>query len=288
MNSFYCRTTLESLDHLKGLLSQHKRVFYTRFGDGEVYSMFGRDCLEHSANKKLAVELQASFLIDHPQYIKAVGVNYKLEPGMIHGLFAPFIDNDQLAAQLEQNFPFVKGQIFENHVMFHYLSVFHPDMISSFLDQFVRPKQKLFIGSTPKEFAEKLYGPIGYYVQTPARDAYGQWDSWWPQVLKYLPESELVIPSVGVTSNVINLRLWELGAEVHSLDIGSLVDAAHGKGSRKWIRLKGHKINAILLPEYQNKSIRFKLESCWKDLRFNLRLIYRGKSYKLNGSGIKS
>lgn len=266
-------------------MDSQRQVFYTRFGDGEVYTMFGKNCLEHQYNEKLGIGIRESFQIDHPRFLKAVGLNYQVEPGMVHGLFAPFIDNDELALQLEKNFAIPAGTLYESHVMFHYLAVFKPDVLNDFLNRYVRPRRKLFIGSTPREYAEKLYGPIQYYVSIPARDAYSRWDEWWPMVTSAVAKVDVVIPSAGVTSNVINLRLWEMGAEVHSLDIGSLVDAAMGKSSRKWIRLMGHRVNKVLLPEAQDHSLQFWLHAWWKEIRFKLRLLWRGRNYKIT-SGI--
>ena len=275
------KSTSESLGHLCGLLDANKKVYFSRFGDGEIYAMLGKDCLEHAASTTLSKELCQSFDIVHPLYLRAVGINYPVEKGMIHGLFAPYIDNFQLEKDLVSNFSIPDGTEFESQILFHYLSIFKPSELNRFLDRYLRNKKKMFIGGTLKHVAEKLYGPIDIYIQTPPRNAYYKIDEWFPEVLKHAAEVEVIIPSVGVTTNIINYRLWQAGIEAHCLDIGSIVDAAEGRGSRKWIKLMGHRVNNVLLPEYKKKSLRFFIWYYSKEIWFYLRLFYKGKKYRM-------
>jgi len=275
------KSTSDSLKHLCDLLDANKKVYFSRFGDGEIYTMLGKDCLEHSASSTLSDELHRSFDIDHPLYLRAVGMNYPVEKGMIHGLFAPYIDNFQLEKDIASNFNVPDGTVFESQILFHYLSIFKPVDLNNFLNKYVRPKKKMFIGGTLKHVAEMLYGPIDVYIQTPPREAYYKMDEWFPEVLKHAGEVEVIIPSVGVTSNIINYRLWQAGIEAHCLDIGSIVDAAEGRGSRKWIRLMGHRVNNVLLPEFRKRSLWFHVWYYLREIRFSLRLLYKGKKYRM-------
>ena len=279
--SLRSKSTTDSLAHLTDLLRKNKKVYFSRYGDGEIYTMVGKDCLEHDVSDALEKGLIHSFEIYHPLYLKAVGVNYPVEPGMIHGLFAPYIDNFDLEQYILKHFPKEEGAVYENQILFHYLSVFKPEVMTKFLDEFVRGKRIMFIGSTARDVVEKLYGPLEVYIQIPNKNAFYRMDEWFPEIVKNSHKVDVILPSAGVASNIINARLWDAGIEAHVLDLGSLVDAAEGKGSRKWIKLKGYKVNKVLLPQYQNHSIAFKAQNLCKDIWFEGRKWWKGKNYKL-------
>ncbi len=279
--SLRSKSTTESLAHLTDLLRKNKKVYFSRYGDGEIYTMVGKDCLEHDVSDALEKGLIHSFEIYDPLYLKAVGVNYPVEPGMIHGLFAPYIDNFDLEKYILKHFPKEEGSVYENQILFHYLSVFKPEVMTQFLDEFVRGKRIMFIGSTARDVVEKLYGPLEVYIQIPNKNAFYRMDEWFPEIVKNSHRVDVILPSAGVASNIINARLWDAGVEAHVLDLGSLVDAAEGKGSRKWIKLKGYKVNKVLLPQYQNHSIAFKTQNFFKDIWFEGRKWWKGKNYRL-------
>ncbi|MGN6646383.1 MAG: hypothetical protein ACTHJT_07625 [Cytophaga sp.] len=279
--SLRSKSTTESLAHLTDLLRKNKKVYFSRYGDGEIYTMVGKDCLEHDVSDALERGLIHSFEIYDPLYLKAVGVNYPVEPGMIHGLFAPYIDNFDLEKYILKHFPKEEGAVYENQILFHYLSVFKPEVMTKFLDEFVRGKRIMFIGSTARDVVEKLYGPLEVYIQIPSKNAFYRMDEWFPEIVKNSHKVDVILPSAGVASNIINARLWDAGVEAHVLDLGSLVDAAEGKGSRKWIKLKGYKVNKVLLPQYQNHSVVFKTQNFFKDIWFEGRKWWKGKNYKL-------
>ena len=56
--------------------------------------------------------------------------------------------------------------------------------------------------------------------------------------MDHISDCDIVIPSSGMTSRVINKRLWDIGANVKSIDFGSVVDDADGKTTRTWIKMK--------------------------------------------------
>jgi hypothetical protein len=149
--------------------------------------------------------------------------------------------------------------------------------MNRFLDRYIRPKKKLFIGSVPRDEVSKLMGDVDRYVEVPRRNSYGLIDKWWPRVLENLDDVELVLPAAGMASRVISKRLWELNKEVHCIDLGSIVDAASSfPASRKWIRLKGHMVNRILLPQYRNRSMSYWIKYILKEtLLFFRRIFYR-------------
>ncbi len=90
----------ESLGRLQGLLDTHTKVYYVRFGDGDILLM-SNSIKQTSGNKQktsagLRFDLLESFNIDNPLYLRAASGSYPTEPGMVVGLFAPFGNREQL------------------------------------------------------------------------------------------------------------------------------------------------------------------------------------------------
>ncbi len=273
--SIRAKSSFESFERLCALLNQRRKVYFTRFGDGEVIAMMGRDHRNYKSSPSLVRELRESFLINDPLYLIALSINMPREWGMTRGVFAPYGQNDELAAFLE-NENLVRGdKIFESQIMFHYLAVFFPHLMYEFLEKFVRPRRKLFVGCTPQMVAEKLYGPIDIYIQTPAKHAFDSIGCWWKDVANGSREVELVIPSIGAASNIVSKRLWRLGREIHVLDIGSILDAIEGRRSRTWIKHVGHRLQNVLRPEYRDTSLAFQLTSLVKECKYAIRRLYR-------------
>lgn len=269
------KSTKETYQTLCTLLDAHKKVFYSRFGDGDLFIMMGRNQANHDYSEELASELRASFLIEHPQFLKGLPVNFPKEKGMTKGLFEWFYFNDELAEFVIQKIHISFPVVFESSWFPNYYSVFKPTEMSQFLDRFVRSRKKIFIGSVPVEDIQKLYGKIDYYVEVPRRNAYSTIDKWWPEILRNIDSVEVVLPSAGMATRVISKRLWDLNKEVHCLDFGSVIDAVSSFApSRKWIKLKGHVLNRILLPEYQNRSFSYRLNYTVKEVFFFLRYLF--------------
>ena len=245
--SIICKTTFETLTTLETLFHKNKRAFYSRFGDGDIFIMMGRSQKLHHYSPELQEEMKAAFAIEDALYCKGLAVNYPRERGMVRGIFAPFRVNHELEHFLLSNFNLSERTQFESAIVLHYLAIFYPTLATQFLDECIRPKKKMFIGSVPKDQIEKLIGPVEVYIQTPARDSYYTMDTWWPDVLKKIEDVELVIPATGMATRIINKRLWDLGAEIQSFDIGSLVDTVDMLPTRKWIRLAGHRARKVLI-----------------------------------------
>ncbi|MBN1182990.1 MAG: DUF1792 domain-containing protein [Bacteroidales bacterium] len=268
--SFYAKSSFESFDFLKDHLLKYKKLFFTRFGDGEVISIMGRDHRNYKSSPELTSELQESFLIDNPQYLIALSVNMPFEKGMSRGLFAPYRKNDEFEDFIINQLK-TKKEAYESQIMFHYLSVFKPRWMYEFFEEFIRPKKKMFVGCTPLEIVEKLYGKTDYYVNVPSRHAYDSINEWWPEILKNIDNIELLIPSAGAATNVINKRLWFMNKEIHSIDIGSIIDAVDYTISRTWIRLKGHKIQKLLPPDQREKRLSKRIQFVLKDIKYFFR-----------------
>ncbi len=264
------KSTGETFDTLCRLLEKEKKVFYSRFGDGDIYIMMGLSQQNHDFHPELQKEMVESFEISDAAYLKGLAVNYPAEKGMYKGFMKPYRKNDRMLNFLLDRFGYEDKMVFESAWFTHYYSIYkYMDMIS-FLDNFIRPKKKLFIGCIPKHDIEKLIGPVDYYVEVPSRNSYWEIDHWWQKVMEAVDKVEVVIPAAGMSTRVINKRLWKLDKEVHSIDLGSIVDTVSGKRTRRWIRLKSHVMHRILLPPHNQKSTVFKIKAFLKEIKFYL------------------
>ena len=261
------KSTFETYKTLDELLDQNKKLYYTRFGDGDIFIMMGRDYRNHRTNDNLVKEMNEAFTINDPNYCIGLTVNYPCEKKMTKGVFMPFEMNDELYSFLESNNLFKKN-IYESSIFFHYISVFYPNMMFDFFEKHIRPKTKMFVGSSDKNTAEKLYGKIDYYVKTPAKYAYESIDEWWAQIENNADKVDMVIPSAGTASRVITKRLWYNNYDLQVLDIGSLIDAVEGKRTRGWIKRKGHKIQKILPEQERDKTLNNRLNALRGDFNY--------------------
>jgi hypothetical protein len=242
------KDTLSTYTHLTNLLDNNSKVYYSRFGDGDFYIMNGKCEKMHRWSPELSKELSEAFAIIDPLFLKGSMVNYPLEPGMTHSIFAPPTDNYQIESWLLNNQKVSTDTIFESHIMFHYISVFRQELMIDFLNKYIRPKKKMFIGSVDKTSVERLVGPIEYYVHVPFKDAYYSIDEWYPLVLENIDNVELCLPAAGMAGRVIQKRLWNLNKIIHSIDLGSVIDAACNVSTRTWIdRIGFNHIQNILL-----------------------------------------
>ena len=107
----------------------------------------------------------------------------------------------------------------------------------------------MFIGSVDKESIERFVGKIDYYVDVPAKDAYYNMDSWWKKVLDDVDNVELVIPTAGMAGRVIQKRLWNLNKNIHSIELGSIVDAVVNSDTRGWIKRNKIDLTKLLIED---------------------------------------
>lgn len=268
-NEIRTKSIRESYDYLKKRMRQDKRLFFVRFGDGEFVTMLKRDHRNYVYNEGLAMEIEQSFRIQDENYLISCPINYPYDEFHASGIYKQFSWQQEMIDLMNQK-GFNKNIVFENPCIFQCMAVFKPKELKLFFDEFVRPQKKLFIGSTPKAIAEKLYGKIDFYVEIPSRHAYESIDEWWSLVEEYAKQVDLIIPSAGSTSNAIALRLWNQNVNCKLIDFGSIIDAVDEKETRSWIRLQGHKVRH-LLNEKDALPIKKKLKYLLKDIKFLFR-----------------
>ena len=61
-------------------------------------------------------------------------------------------------------------------------------------------------------------------------------NDWWKGVLDNIDDVELVIPTAGMAGRVIQKRLWNLNKNIHSIELGSIVDAVVNSKTRGWMK----------------------------------------------------
>lgn len=264
------KTTHETYYTLTNLLRTSQKLIYTRFGDGDIEIMMGRNQRNHDFSKELQQEMIEAFLVDDASYLRALTINYRNERGMYNGFFARYNRNDEMNDFLINRFGFTKQILFENEWFPQIYTIYHPKEMNSFLDEFIRNKKKMFIGGVDKEIVEKLVGKIDCYIRVPHRNAYGTIQEWWPEVLKNLNDVEIILPAAGMSTRVINKRLWKLNRDLISIDLGSVVDAVAGLNTRRWIRLKKHVIHRVLLPPFNKKPWYYFIYQLIREIKFHL------------------
>ena len=236
----------QTLDYLYEKLNVDSKVYYSRFGDGDFEIMKGNRDMMHQYSPELAEELKQSFGINDENYIRGTMFNESTYNGT------------QLVQQRPENFDHIFQVIKDNfsnheeftlysHVLFTYIVMHDQDVFLDFIQKFIRPKRKLFIGSIKKSSIERLVGSVDYYVMIPPKDAYYSIDKWWPKVLECVDDVDLVLPAGGMAGRVIQKRLWNLNKEVHSIELGSMVDVLDDLKTRSWMTNKKEIIERILL-----------------------------------------
>lgn len=233
-------TTIESLS--KALIS-HKRVYFTRFGDGDIVLISGGDTIASGNRQEFSIEIQEelhdALKISDPLYMKALALEWEIEPGMTMGLFAPNYIKENIKNKINQ----ISNNIYFNPVVFHYLAVFQPNILKKFLAQHIIPKRKMFIGSASKKNMEKFFGKIDIYIQTPEKNSYNSINKWYNKITENLKNIELILPCTGFASRVITKRLWYQNVNAHVIDIGSVVDPIDNKFmTRTCWKLKGMEV----------------------------------------------
>ena len=243
-----------TLEVLCNSLENKPKVYYPRFGDGDFNIMNGKREKMHEWSPDLQRELREAFAIDDVRYLRGAMVNYPLEEGMSWGVFAPATNNTEIENWLLNNQKVDSETIFDSHIMFHYISVFKQELMIDFLNKYIRPKKKMFINCLTEgkemyelEKLERFVGKIDHFVQVPFHDAYYKMDEWWPEIEEYIDQVDLCIPAAGMAGRVVQKRLWNLDKDIHSIDLGSVIDAVTERSTRTWIVRTGHIINNLLM-----------------------------------------
>jgi len=243
--------TTDSLKALTERLQHSDNVTYTRFGDGDVFLTHGKNhggknfynkktgINQFPFNESLQNDLREALKIIDENYMIAMTGCYDREQGMDRDILEPFRFCSKIEHIIVQ---YCNREVFYNPVLFHYLALFKHNVFRDFIDKYVKPHKKFFIGSTPKEIAEKMIGHIDYYIQVPPNGVFNNVDKWYPKILEiyYHEDFKVMIPNCGYATRVIQKRLWlENKRNIWNIDIGSVFDSLWNNQSRTWLRKKG-------------------------------------------------
>ena len=230
-------------------MRENKKVYYPRFGDADIFIMNGRDAKNHKYSPALSQELIEAFNIDDPLYMIGAPVNHQNEPGMEHGVLAKFTYDHALIKMINGNkdIRIKEEYLFESAIAIHYLSIYNQELVNKFLDEFVRNKKKMVIANCTQEQAESIFGKIDHYVRVPARFAYDTIDEWYPLIEANIDDVEVCLPFAGQAGRVIMKRLWMAEKDIHCVDLGSIIDAALGLGTRQWIRMRPNAAKDLII-----------------------------------------
>jgi len=257
----------DSFDLVLKRFEQGKPFYFVRFGDGEFKTLMGENHRNYVYNSSLADELKKSFEINNDNYFISLPINYPFDEYWAQGVYKRFKIENEIVQVISEKFKHLKD-IYHNPCIIHCTLVRNPEKLKYFLDKHIRPKSKMFIGGASKSDAEKLYGKIDYYIQTPFKHAYEKIDEWWPEVEKNASKVDLIIPSIGSSSNVVSLRLWNNNIRCYVFDFGSIIDAVGFKTTRGWIRRQGHKILKVLPKNSVKVTLKDKISFLIKNIRY--------------------
>lgn len=245
-----CYNSIESLKILRERLEQSERVFFTRFGDNDIMMMMGTDQHRRPLNRPmggnktifsfaLQLEMTQSYKIQDINYLKGASTRWDKEPMMTEGFHEPFKHSNVMISALQK---LTNDKKFLLPVLFQYLIIARPKIFDNFVESYIAPHEKLFIGCVDPKYVQKIIGKVNHYVNVPDKNAYGSINSWYPQVQKIIDTKnvKVIIPNAGQATRVIQKRLWETNKNLWSFDMGSIFDAWNP--TRTWLRMKGQEI----------------------------------------------
>ena len=231
-------SSFATLDKIRQLANRGAG-FYLRFG-GDFAIMDGHQAGWQRHSESLAKELQQAFQIEDPHYIRSVPICYPDEPGMDKlGLRTVTPSQGPYVRLMEHIESLTTQRTFYNANALTYLAVVNPAVLRGFLDRWIVPRRKVFIGSLARPQMERLFGEIAVHVEVPNYSAYNQFDWWWRKAQTAIRDCDnrVILLAAGMSSRVVAKRMWELGTRDRLvIDLGSWIDAFCGLKTRSWIR----------------------------------------------------
>ena len=136
----------------------------------------------------LQLEMTESYKIQDPNYLKGASTRWDKEPMMTDGFHAPFKHSPVMISALQK---LTNDKKFLLPVLFQYLIIARPKIFDNFVETYIKPHEKLFIGCVDPKNVEKIIGKVNHYVNVPSKNAYGSINSWYPQVKKIIEERSI-------------------------------------------------------------------------------------------------
>lgn len=249
------KTAVETVETLSEKMKTKDKVFFTRFGDNDIYQMVGcgPDALKlrnrpignngthYTQEQSDAIKM--SFDIKHDDYMKAVTHLWPVEEGM-HGTVFDRRPKKELHKLLSNYIKHLTDEReFYNPVPFHYLSIFRPEIMLELLNELIRPvKNKLYIGwinpwtTLPTNITlEDVFGEFCAWCPVAQQDSFNMASQQTiEEILRESEQADVIISAAGQLSRALSGLLWTYGINTHYIDFGSIVDGLAGFRTRNW------------------------------------------------------
>lgn len=217
---------------------EKERFVFIRYGDGDMLLMAGWEGKEKNQfnTPQLKKELIEGFHIPDPEYMIGIQIGIGREPddtlresdayvGILGGWLAGH--EKKLKKILDK---YSQRNLYFTATTLQYLAVYHQSEFVKFVEEYIRPKDVLFVGGKHLKDIGWFFG-TNKFISTPSQQAYEKIDDIYNQIT----EHEITLLSAGHTSRIIAKRMWKDGFKSKIIDIGSLADGLLGIECRSWI-----------------------------------------------------
>tara|TARA_Y100000361_G_C11158944_1_gene345903 strand:+ start:1239 stop:2018 length:780 start_codon:yes stop_codon:yes gene_type:complete len=250
--------TLDSKQTLKKIFEKFQegeRFHFTRFGDGDLYTIFDRNCHAPDSDESalgtisgkynqfevteiFQKELIDAYNIDDENYLVASILNQSEIGIQSH-------DNTRLLNLMEKRVnegSIINRKQFLHHFVFIYNFVNEIDYFKKMINQHIKNKKTMYVGDEVSSNFEKVFGEVDYFVKTPSKNSYATIDSWYSEIEKNIDNVDVIFLCSGFSSRVLSKRIWNLQKNVVSLDLGSFISALKLDFNRMWFSGKEQQI----------------------------------------------
>ena len=225
--------------------------YFLRFGDGDLFLIDGEDREMHHINSpELRRDLTESICIEGPGFYKASIVNtHKDSSGSFHCFVPRNMKHDVKKGQLRmkrvnRDLRRIQEMICGDSTFYHlhvFQHVFEHEItwFNSWL-KMLEGKKVLFIAGDKlcgSPLVKKMYNVKTEIAFPGTNDAYYHFDEFLPEIMKQVPEHDVIIPVIGMATRVLGKILYTSGYEDKIfIDIGVITDALSGVRDRYWSR----------------------------------------------------
>lgn len=218
-------------------LEQGTKFDFLRYGDGQFFTMMGKQDGEHRNSKELAKALKSALMIKSQDYMVGIPL-YENEPGMQEANLAQM----KGAEKFEDVLDFYPSRQYYNFITLHYYSIYHQVEFKKFID-LLKTKKLLVIGGPHlRPIADNLGAR---FIETPSTQAFYRMDEFLQKIIETEQDDvEVVLLGCGMCSSVLQALLYGM-RRWSTIDVGSVFDAMLGINTRGWIGASQDKIKNL-------------------------------------------
>lgn len=246
------QSTTQTLNEIEKCIEKNERGAYLRFGDGDVYLLNNESDAFQVANKRLAIEMRETFLINGEKVFKSLAIHsskFGFEKGMFDGNHK---NSDKLSISLlEASYMFFIGQKIYSPVALHFTATENPKRANNFL-KLLKSKTKLFVGNEnlSDETIFKLFGDVKR-INTPSKNSFNEIDRIYKECIGFINainDFHVVVVAMGCSGRPLMKQIFNNSNKLYFLfDFGSLLDGIDNYNSRTWLKVT--KLDKITLLE---------------------------------------